>query len=165
MAATGKDAKKEDKKKEEARSALDAAKYGFGVIFRGEAPPVPMEHWYRGDNAPPTQIHSEGFKAQGTSMDIISHARPVDGSSSSSASGYVSTTTSLDVALRHPYEFPAGTSQSFIYEIAPQSNAVDVPKAFIANPADPRVSAYMEDYLVNILPATPCSARSIRSAR
>ncbi|MBY0378001.1 MAG: enterotoxin A family protein, partial [Gammaproteobacteria bacterium] len=150
MSATGKDAKKEEKKKEESTSGIDAAKYGFGVIFRGEALPVPTEHWYRGDNAKPKEVHAEGFKAQGTNMDIISHARPVDGNASSSASGYVSTTTSIDVALRHPYEFPAGTNRSFIYEIAPQSNAVDVPKAFIANPADPRESAYIEDYWVNI---------------
>lgn len=71
---------------------------------------------FRGDGRPPTQIFDEGFKASGTSTDVLNHA------TTNSNSGLISTSSTPNVAR----EFADMQVGGYVYTVRKPPQALDV---------------------------------------
>lgn len=95
------------------------------LVYFGKKPnDIIVEEVYRGDTKVPKEIFRNGFKARGTSTDILSH---IDSSWwSSRESAYISTSTSKEVAATFPKSKYFTREPGFVYEITLQKKAIDV---------------------------------------
>lgn len=97
------------------------------VYFSKKSTKVDIEPWYRGDRRDPVRIFDEGFSSRGTNPNLLEH---VHGNHSGPIknSGYISTSTSQEAALRYPKEH---MGRSYLYLINPQKDGIDVNKALV----------------------------------
>lgn len=96
---------------------------GYLLLYPGKDPKdVQVKQlWYKGDSRLTVDIFRDGFTARGTNLDVLSHVNPV-GEQWFYDSAYIATSTSKDAAS----QFPKDSFQAFVYELNPQTTAVDV---------------------------------------
>ncbi|MBA3537128.1 MAG: DnaJ domain-containing protein, partial [Tatlockia sp.] len=99
--------------------------------------------WYRGDLRNPGDIFKVGFKARGKDMDILRHTLPEFSESSHAQSGYISTSSAIRSAMRFPFieDLPKGTQKTYLYEVAPRTDVIDVVKVLAPEVARGKLSA------------------------
>ena len=116
----------------------------FALVYFGkDSSDVKIKWLYRGDSNAPQQIFTKGFKSRGASTNLLSHVNPI-GEDWYAESGFVSTTTSKEVAAsfpKHPY-----SEQSFLYEINFQKSGIDVKDALRPDVAQGRL--HHEDWKI-----------------
>ncbi len=97
------------------------------VYFSKKSTKVDVGLWFRGDRRDPVGVFDEGFSSRGTNTNFLEHVHgnnfdPIKDS------GYISTSTSQEAALRYP---KGHMGRSYLYLINPQKKAVDVNKALV----------------------------------
>lgn len=81
---------------------------------------------YRGDERGFNDIFNHGFKPRGTNTDYVKHVFEVDGLDFFTDSAYISTSLSIDEAIKFPINMSPGNNRSWVYEIRTKQPAIDV---------------------------------------
>lgn len=93
---------------------------GFTLVFNQKnLTYLHITSLYRGDKRSPHQIFTEGFKPRGNHLNVIRHLTHNDGK-------FVSTSYSKRAAKRYPKFLELESKHGFVYDIAPQREAINV---------------------------------------
>jgi len=99
-------------------AAMESDTNHFILAYFGKNNSLHLNYLYRGDAKTPGQLFGEGFWARGINPDLASHVEFCRDSA------YISTSSSKKVAANYPLL----SDKTFLYQINPQQNAIDIIK-------------------------------------